>query len=80
MHTLFLVSIEMKGLDNVGLLNRITEVIYKLLSVNMRKLSIESNDGIFEAEIQLYAHDTDEVAKIIKNLKKIPDIKSVTRI
>ncbi len=80
MHTLFLVSIEMKGLDKVGLLNRITEVIYKLLSVNMRKLSIESNDGIFEAEIQLYAHDTEEVAKIIKNLKKIPDIKTVARI
>lgn len=78
--SVFLVSIYMKGLDKVGLLNRITEVIYKLLGVNMRKLEIESNDGIFEATIQLYVHDTKEVKTIIKNLKKISDIKEVVRL
>ena len=75
----FLVSIYIRGLDKVGLLNSITEVIYKLMSVNMRKLDIESNDGIIESHIQLYVHNTEEVKAIIKNLKKIPDVKVVVR-
>lgn len=76
----FLVSISLRGLDKVGLLNSITEVISKLLNVNIRKLEIESNDGIFEAQIQLYVHNTDEVNVIIQNLKKISDVKSVVRV
>ena len=70
----------MKGIDKVGLLNQITQVISKLLNVNIRKLEIESDDGLFEGRVQVYVHDTDDVEVIIDNLKKIPDIKTVARI
>ncbi|MCQ2076603.1 MAG: RelA/SpoT family protein [Bacteroidaceae bacterium] len=79
-HHLFLANIQLKGLDKFGLLNRITEVLYKLLNLNIRKLSIESNEGIFDANIQLYVHDVKEINNIVKSLKKIPDIKSVSRV
>lgn len=77
---LFPVNIYMKGIDKVGLLNQITQVISKLLNVNIRKLEIESDDGLFEGKVQVYVHDTADVEVIINNLKKIPDIKTVARV
>ena len=50
------------------------------LNVNIHKLIIESDEGIFESRIQLYVHDVDDVNTICNNLKKIENIKKVTRI
>ena len=76
----FLVYIYIKGIDSVGLLNEITQVISRELNVNIPKLNIETNDGIFEGKIQLYVHDVDDVKKICNNLRKINQIKAVTRV
>ena len=76
----FLVTIYIKGIDCVGLLNEVTQVISRQLNVNIRKLTIETNDGIFEGKIQLYVHDVDDVRTICNNLKQIQNIKQVTRI
>ena len=76
----FLVYIYIKGIDSIGLLNEITQVISRQLSVNIRKLDIETNDGIFEGKVQLYVHDVDDVKAICDNLRKIQNIKSVTRV
>lgn len=76
----FLVYIYIKGIDSMGLLNEITQVISRQLNVNIRKLDIETNDGIFEGKVQLYVHDVDDVKAITDNLRKIKNIKSVTRV
>ena len=76
----FLVYISIQGIDNVGLLNEITQVISRQLNVNIRKLDMETNDGIFEGKVQLYVHDVNDVKAICNNLLKIPNIKSVTRV
>lgn len=76
----FLVYIYIKGIDGIGLLNEITQVISRQLNVNIRKLDIETNDGIFEGKIQLYVHDVDDVKAVCDNLRKIQNIKSVTRV
>ena len=76
----FLVYIYIKGIDSMGLLNEITQVISRQLNVNIRKLDIETNDGIFEGKVQLYVHDVDDVKAICDNLRKIQNIKSVTRV
>ena len=73
----FLVNIYIKGIDAMGLLNEVTQVISRQLNVNIRKLSIETTDGIFEGNIQLYVHD---VKTICNNLKQIQNIKQVTRV
>ena len=76
----FLVYIYIKGIDSIGLLNEITLIISKQLNVNMRKLNIETNDGIFEGKIQLWVHDVEDVKTICNNLRKVQNIKQVTRI
>ena len=74
----FLVYIYIKGIDR--LLNEVTQVISRQLNVNIRKLTIETEDGIFEGKIQLWVHDVDDVKTICNNLKKIQNIKQVSRV
>ena len=76
----FLVNIYIKGIDAMGLLNEVTQVISRQLNVNIRKLAIETTDGIFEGNLQLYVHDVDDVKTICNNLKQIQNIKQVTRV
>lgn len=76
----FLVTIYIKGIDSVGLLNEVTQIISRQLNVNIRKLTMETNDGIFEGKIQLYVHDVDDVRTICNNLKQVQNIKQVSRI
>ena len=76
----FPVNVYIKGIDGIGVLNQVTQVISQQLNVNIHKLNIESDDGIFEGRIQLYVHDLDDVNTICTNLKKIDHIKKVTRI
>ena len=76
----FPVNIYIKGLDEIGILNKLTEVISQQLNVNIHKLNIESEEGIFESRVQLYVHDVNDVNTICNNLKKINNIKKITRI
>jgi GTP pyrophosphokinase len=75
----FPVNIYIKGIDHIGLLNDVTKVISEQLNVNIHKLSIETNDGIFEGHIQLFVHDVDDVHVLVDNLKKVENVKFVTR-
>jgi GTP pyrophosphokinase len=75
----FLVDLNLSGIDSVGLLNDITQVISRQLNVNIRKLSVETNDGIFTGKMQLYVHDVDDVKRLTAKLLKIPNVKTVTR-
>nr|WP_320036633.1 RelA/SpoT family protein [uncultured Bacteroides sp.] len=76
----FPIFIYVKGIDSVGLLNQVTEVISRQLNVNIQRVNIEANDGIFEGRIKLYVHDVDDVKTICDNLRKIKDVKEVKRI
>ena len=76
----FLAGIRITGLDDVGVVNKISKVISSELKVNMRSISIESNDGIFEGNIMLFVHDTDHLTKLMKKLKEISGILTVSRI
>ena len=75
----FLVTINIKGLDRMGLLNDVTQVISHQMSVNIRKVIIETVEGIFEGNIQMYVHDVDDVHAIIAELKRIKNIQEVIR-
>ena len=76
----FLVNIQFVGIDNIGVLNEVTSVLSKQLNVNIHKVCMEANDGIFEGKVQLWVHDVNDVRQICDNLRKIPDIKSVSRV
>ncbi|MBT8195026.1 MAG: bifunctional (p)ppGpp synthetase/guanosine-3',5'-bis(diphosphate) 3'-pyrophosphohydrolase [Bacteroidia bacterium] len=76
----FLVGIKVTGIDDVGVVNKITKVISSGFKVNIRSISIESEDGIFEGIIMLYVHDRDHLKKLSEKLAAVTGIISVTRI
>ncbi|MGB7527311.1 RelA/SpoT family protein [Sphingobacterium cellulitidis] len=75
----FLTGLKIVGIDDVGLVNKITMVISHDFKVNIRSLSISSNEGIFEGDIMVFVNDTNQLESLIKHLKQIPGITGVTR-
>ncbi|MCD8260843.1 MAG: RelA/SpoT family protein [Bacteroides sp.] len=75
----FLVYIHIRGIDSIGILAEVIQVISQQLNVNIRKVNLETNDGIFEGRLQLYVHDVSDVKKICDKLRKVHNVKSVTR-
>ncbi|GEM67353.1 RelA/SpoT family protein [Sphingobacterium mizutaii NBRC 14946 = DSM 11724] len=75
----FLTGLKIVGIDDVGLVNKITTVISQDFKVNIRSLSISSNEGIFEGDIMVFVNDTHQLDSLIKHLKQIPGITGVTR-
>lgn len=76
----FSVSINIQGIDGVGIVNQITNIISQELNVNMERILIEAYDGIFDGTIRLRVHDVDDIKVICDNLKKLPNVRSVVRI
>ena len=73
-------TIEIRGIDRKRMLHDVSEVISDKLDVNIHKMTIESNEGIFDGQIEIRVHDRDEVKKIMGELRKIADIKEVLQI
>jgi GTP pyrophosphokinase len=76
----FLARIEIHGMDRVGILSELVKVISDELRVNIRKLNIESHDGIFESSIDLYVHNSANLNNLIGNVMKIKGVDSVKRV
>jgi GTP pyrophosphokinase len=76
----FEASIRIGGIDRVGMLNEITQVISSQMNVNIHKVTITCEDGIFDGSIELRVHDRENVQNIVDNLKKIPDLKEISQI
>lgn len=77
--TSFLTGISIKGLDRVGLLEDMTREISSGLGINMKKLNLETRDGIFYGYIELLVHHSDDLDSLICRLKKLKDVKQVSR-
>ena len=76
----FPVNLYIQGIDTMGILHQIGDIISEQLNVNIRKIFIETIDGLFEGHIQLYVHDVDDVNTIITNLRKMEEMKKVVRV
>jgi len=75
----FLTGLHIVGIDDVGLVNKITKVISHDFKVNIRSITISSNDGIFEGSIMIFVNDTAHLENLIKHLKQIKGITGITR-
>lgn len=75
----FLTGIKIIGVDDVGIVNKITSVISGELRININALTIESHDGLFEGTIKLYVHDKEELDALVVRLKNLEGIESVDR-
>ena len=75
----FLVRLSLRGVDRMGILNEISRYISLVMGVNMRRLSIGTEEGIFEGYIDLYVSNKEVLERIIKKLGSIDGIQSVVR-
>jgi GTP pyrophosphokinase len=76
----FLSYIRFEGIDDIGLVHKITDTISGQLHINMRSISFESNDGIFAGKIALFIHSTSHLNKLIAEMKNISGVTTVERI
>jgi len=76
----FLSSVKITGTDAMGIVNNITKVISTQHNVNMRSITFDTEDGIFEGTIMVYVHSTEHLTQLINNLKKVPGVINVQRI
>lgn len=73
-------TIEIQGIDRKGVLREVSDVISEQLGVNIRKIVLSSDSGIFHGTISLRVHDRDDVSYIVKSLKRINDMQNVQEI
>jgi GTP diphosphokinase / guanosine-3',5'-bis(diphosphate) 3'-diphosphatase len=76
----FLEGLEIKGIDKKGVLIEILKIISEGYGVNISKMNIETNAGIFAGRFYIYVHDTEDINNLCKNIIKIKEINSVQRI
>ena len=76
----FEATLEVKGIDSIGVLNTITKTIADDFNVNIMRLLIEAKDGVFEGKIKMKVHDVEDIQKMCVTLSKIKNIKSVGRV
>jgi len=75
----FLTGLRIIGMDDVGVVNKITNVISGELKINISALTIESRDGLFEGTIKVFVHDKEELEELVTLLKQLKGIQSVNR-
>ncbi len=75
----FLTGLRITGIDDVGLINKLTTVISNDFKVNIRSITVDSDNGIFEGSIMVYVNDTAHLDNLIRHLKTVKGITGVTR-
>jgi GTP pyrophosphokinase len=76
----FIARISMTGIDRIGLVNDITNIISSELKVNMTRINISVNNGIFEGTIDLFVHHTKDLNNLILKISNINGIDNVKRV
>ena len=75
----FLTGVKIVGMDDVGVVNKITTLISGELKINIAALTIEAKEGLFEGNIKLYVHDKEELDNLVHSLLSMTGIESVER-
>ncbi len=73
-------TIRLQGIDRMGILVDVSRIITSQMNVNIHKLTIGSEEGVFDGSIELRVHDREDVKKIIDALKTIEGLQEVTQI
>jgi len=72
-------AIQITGIDNLGLVNRLTEIISKQHNVNMKSISFESFDGIFEGRMKVLVYDTEHLEQLMRKFEEVEGVQRVVR-
>lgn len=75
----FLTGIRIIGVDDVGVVSKITTLISGDMRLNISAITIEAREGLFEGNIKLFVHDKDQLDELVARLLKLPGIQKVER-
>lgn len=75
----FLTGLKIVGLDDVGVIHKITNLISGEMRVNISAMTIEARDGIFEGNVKVFVHDKEELENLVNQLLSLPGIERVDR-
>ena len=75
----FIATINIKGIDSLGLMNKVTQIISNQMNVNIKSINISSDDGIFEGVITLKVRNVSFLKALTSKLNKVEAITSITR-
>ncbi|ANI90678.1 RelA/SpoT family protein [Arachidicoccus ginsenosidimutans] len=75
----FLTGLQITGMDDVGVIHKITNIISGDLKINIAALTIESQEGIFMGKVKVFVHDKEELDELVLRLKKLNGIQQVER-
>lgn len=78
--TSFIETIELRGIDRVGIIIKILKIISQDFQINIHDLHVTAEDGIFNGKVQLYVYDTNEINDLCAAIHKISEVESVQRI
>jgi GTP diphosphokinase / guanosine-3',5'-bis(diphosphate) 3'-diphosphatase len=76
----FMTGIKISGIDKKGFINDIIKIITETFDLNIKSFHLESQGGMIEASIMLYAYSTENLTNLIRHIKELPDIKKIDRI
>jgi GTP pyrophosphokinase len=76
----FIATIRINGIDDLGVVKRLTDVIADQLKVNMRSITMTGDEGYFEGTIQVVINNRDQLHLIIRSIKAIDGVSSVQRV
>ena len=72
--------IEIKGIDSVGLVSKITNIISSHMNVNMKLVNFNTDDGLFYGKIHLSVKNNTQLKKVIAQILKIEGVEHVNRL
>ncbi len=75
----YLSTIELRGIDRMGLLLDISHIVSEDFSINIREVCIRSHDGIFEGNISVYVQDADSLNALMDKFRHIKGIETAKR-
>ena len=75
----FLTGLKIIGLDDVGVIHKITNLISGELKFNISAMTIEAKEGIFEGNVKIFVHDKEELDELVNRLIALPGIERVDR-
>ena len=75
----FVATINLKGIDRLGLMNKVTQIISNQMNVNIKSMNITTEDGLFEGILTLKVHNVAFLKELTKKLEKVESITSITR-
>ena len=73
-------TVRLQGIDRMGILVDVSQVVTSQMNVNIHRLTIGSEEGVFDGTIELRVHDRDDVRAIMDELKKIDGLQDVSQI